>query len=53
VVFDLRMINYAQLTENNLTEGGAVQLMAGKVLRGPLAENVRLLARGTLFSKCL
>jgi hypothetical protein len=53
VVFDLRMINYAHLAENNLTDGGPVQLMAGKVLKGALGEWVKVMGKGTLFSKCL
>jgi hypothetical protein len=53
VVFDLRMINYAHLIENNLNDGGAVQLMAGKVLKGALGEWLKVLGKGTLFNKCL
>ena len=33
VVFELRMVNYAHLTESNQAEGGPAQLMAGKVLQ--------------------
>lgn len=53
VVFDLRMINYAHITENNLNDGGAALLMAGKVLKGSLGDWVRVLGKGTLFNKCL
>lgn len=53
VVFDLRMINYAQLTENNLNDGGPVQLMTRKVLKGDLGEWLRVIGKGTLFNKCL
>lgn len=52
VVFDLRMINYAHLTENH-TLDGTVQQMMSKVLRGEMSEHLKMMAKSSLFSKCL
>jgi hypothetical protein len=46
------MINYAHITENHMVEGAAQQMM-GKVLKGEVSEYLKMMAKGSLFSKCL
>ena len=51
-MFDLRMVDYGHLTEDGVMDG-VVQLMVGKVLNGSMSEHLKMMAKGSLFSKCL